>query len=178
MASGTSHARALLLTGLPGTGKTTVVRAALALLPGWRVTGFTTEEMREGGRRVGFRGITLEGNEVVMAHVSFHGHARVGGYGVDVAAIDVLASSLASELGADAYLIDEIGKMECFSDAFVSAVRRLLDRPVRVVATVAAHGAGLIAEVKAHPGAVLWEVTRSNRERLPLKVAQWLQAAR
>jgi nucleoside-triphosphatase len=178
MASGTSHARTLLLTGSPGTGKTTVVRAAVARLPGWRVAGFTTEELRAGGRRVGFRGTTLDGHEVIIAHVSFPGHPRVGRYGVDVAAIDSLAASLAPGLDADAYLIDEIGKMECLSAAFVSAVRLLLASPVRTVATVAAAGAGLIAEVKARPDVTLWEVTRANRSSLPAEVAAWLEATR
>lgn len=168
----------LLLTGLPGVGKTTVVRAVPVLLPGVRLSGFTTEEIREGGRRLGFRGKTLDGREVVIAHVSFKGGPRVGRYGVDVAAIDELACSLNPQLEVDACLVDEIGKMECLSDAFVAAVRRLLAEPVRLVATVAARGSDLIAEVKAHPGAVLWQVTRANRSSLPTEVAAWLAATR
>jgi len=47
--------RILLLTGAPGVGKTTLVRRAAEGLSGLRVAGFTTEEIRDGGRRRGFR---------------------------------------------------------------------------------------------------------------------------
>jgi nucleoside-triphosphatase len=171
-------ARVLLLTGNPGVGKTTVIRAVPALLPGWHLAGFTTEEILEAGRRLGFRGTTLDGLETVIAHVSFTGPARVGKYGVDVRAIDNLAGVLDPQFVADAYIVDEIGRMECLSTALVAAVRGLLAAPVRLVATVAARGRGLIAEVKAHPGAVLWQVTRANRSSLPAEVAAWLAATR
>lgn len=171
-------ARVLLLTGNPGVGKTTVIRAVPALLPGWHLAGFTTEEIREAGRRLGFRGTTLDGHETVIAHISFTGRARVGKYGVDVRAIDELAGALGPQRGVHAYLVDEIGRMECTSTALVAAVRDLLAAPVRLVATVAARGSGLIAEVKAYPGAVLWQVTRANRSSLPAEVAAWLSATR
>jgi nucleoside-triphosphatase len=159
-------------------GKTTVIRALPPLLPGWRLAGFTTEEIREKDRRLGFRGTTLDGHDVIIAHVSLMGPARVGRYGVDVRAIDELAGALDPQRGADAYLVDEIGKMECHSTAFVAAVRGLLASPVRLVATVAVHGGGLIAEVKAHPGAVFWQVTHANRSSLPAEVAAWVRATR
>ena len=178
MVDPTTPARVLLLTGLPGVGKTTVMRAVPALLPGSRLSGFTTEEMREAGRRLGFRGTTLDGHETIIAHVSFPGPARVGKYGVDVRAIDELALALDPQRGADTYLVDEVGKMECLSSAFVAAVRTLLAARARLVATVAARGGGLIAEVKAHPGAVLWQVTHANRSSLPAEVAAWARAAR
>ncbi|MDR7439301.1 MAG: nucleoside-triphosphatase, partial [Armatimonadota bacterium] len=43
----------MLLTGRPGVGKTTVVRAVVERLSA-RVGGFYTEEIREAGRRQGF----------------------------------------------------------------------------------------------------------------------------
>jgi len=170
-------ARVLLLTGLPGVGKTTVMRAVPALLPGWRLAGFTTEEIRECGRRLGFRGTTLGGHETVIAHISFPGPARVGRYGVDIQTLDEIARALDPDQLADVYLVDEIGRMECLSPAFVAAVRTLLAAPVRLVATVAARGGGVIAEVKAQPGAALWQVTHANRSSLAAEVAAWLEVS-
>ena len=178
MPDSSRSARVLLLTGQPGVGKTTVIRALQTLLGGWRMAGFTTEEIRQGDRRMGFQGRTVDGRVVLIAHREFLGSQRVGAYGVDVSAIDRLAPSLTPRNGIDAYLIDEIGRMECMSKAFDAAVRQLLAVPVRVVATVSAPGAGLVADVKNHPRAQLWEVTPGNRSALPAEIVAWLQTAR
>lgn len=50
------------------------------------------------------------------------------------------------------------------SVAFVKAVRLLLERDVAVLATVALHGQGFIAEVKSWPGVQRVEVRRDNRD--------------
>ena len=44
----------LLLTGVPGVGKTTVIRTVAQPLAGKRLSGFLTEEIREEGWRLGF----------------------------------------------------------------------------------------------------------------------------
>ena len=170
-------ARVLLLSGLPGVGKTTVVRALPALVSGWRFAGFTTDEILQHGHRVGFQGRTIDGRVLLIAHQEFAG-ARVGKYGVDVPAIDQLAASLLPRNGVEAYLIDEVGKMECMSTVFVQAVQRLLALPVRIVATVSAKGGGLIETIKNHPRAQLWDVTAGNRASLPGEIVAWLQSAR
>ncbi len=164
----------LLLTGRPGIGKTTVMLRLAGLLAGRRLAGFTTAEIREAGRRVGFRGTTLDGREVVIAHESLRGSPRVSRYGVDTGAIAVLAASLAPDPGVEVYLIDEIGKMECLCPQFVAAVERLASSPVPVVATVSERGGGLIAQVKRWPDATLWQVTHANRDLLPARTGAWL----
>jgi nucleoside-triphosphatase len=73
-------------------------------------------------------------------------------------------------------LIDEIGKMECFSLRFVTAVRSLLDGRRPMVATVAIKGGGFIAEAKARPDVEIWQVTKANREELPERLAAALTA--
>ena len=73
-------------------------------------------------------------------------------------------------------LIDEIGKMECFSSRFVAAVRRLLDDRKPVVATIAIKGGGFIAEAKARPDVEIWQVTKANRVELPERLAAALTA--
>lgn len=171
----------LLLTGRPGVGKTTVLREAAKLLEGWRLAGFFTEEIREGGARTGFRGVGFGGGpgggpETVIARAD-EGQPRVGRYAVDVAAIDEIAGATlrVGDDEADAVLIDEIGRMECLASEFLDSVTDLLDSPLPLVATVAYEGTGLIAEVKNRPDALLWEVTPDNRDRLPAEVVAWLQ---
>lgn len=165
----------LLITGAPGVGKTTVIRRVAEQLQRKRLGGFYTAEIRERGARPGFRLVDCAGRERVVAHVAFDTGHRVGKYGVDVAAIDEAAAALDPVPGVDAYLVDEIGKMECFSARFCAAVRALLDGPIPLVATVAIRGGGLIAEVKSAAQSELWEVTRANRDDLPARVTGWLE---
>ncbi len=86
MGKAESHPRILLLTGVPGVGKTTLIRNVARDLPVGSLRGFYTQEMREHGRRTGFRLITFHGEEGVMAHIDFPHSAQVGKYPVDVAA--------------------------------------------------------------------------------------------
>jgi|SRR5467141_796215 len=171
--------RVLLITGVPGVGKTTILRRVKGLLAGRRIRGFLTDEIRsERGERRGFQIETLDGQTARLAGVGLRSPDRVGRYGVDLNALDAVAvPALAPEEGA-VYLIDEIGKMECLSGAFTDAVARLLDSACPVIATVAQRGKGFIAEVKRHSRAESWEVTRANRDAMPGRIASWLDEER
>ena len=74
------------------------------------------------------------------------------------------------------YLVDEIGKMECLSRAFVDAMRRLVERGIPLVATVAQRGSGFIEEVKRRHDAEVWTVTEATRETLPDRIVAWIKA--
>jgi len=167
--------RVLLITGMPGVGKTTVIRRVAERLRSVHLGGFYTEELREAGERTGFRLVDFEGRALTFAHVDFGG-PRVSRYGVDVAALDARAEALLAPRPEIAvYLVDEIGKMECLSARFIAAMRRLLASDRIVVATVARKGEGFIAEAKQWPGTTLWEVSHDNRDRLPDEIAGWLE---
>ena len=179
MTTGRPRLRRLLLTGRPGVGKTTVLRRTAERLSDWKLAGFYTLEIRREGRRQGFRAVTFDDREWVIAHVSFTGPPRVGKYGVDVAAIDDLADlTLAESPETELFIVDEVGKMECLSEVFVHRMRRLLDTGQLLVATVAEHGPGLIAEVKRREDSALWAVTFENRDALPNQVGSWLRSGR
>ncbi len=162
--------KTILLTGRPGVGKTTLIRHLAELLSNRAIAGFYTGEIREAGQRQGFGATTFSGGSCVLAHVSLKSRQRVGRYGVDVAAFERL---VLPELArpCDVMLIDEIGKMECFSAQFVDVVRGLLEGPTPVVATIAVSGARFIAEVKRRPDVEIWQVTRESREEMPRRVA-------
>jgi nucleoside-triphosphatase len=167
--------RHILLTGRPGIGKTTVIVRLVERLQHLKVAGFYTEEMRERGQRRGFRATTFSDRSIVMAHVDIKTRHRVGRYGVDVPAFEQL---VLPELArpADLILIDEIGKMECFSSSFVSTVRSLLDAATPVIATVAVSGGGFIAEVKSRPDVEILNVTYENRSDLPKSITSSIRA--
>ena len=172
-----SIADALLLTGAPGVGKTTAIKKVARRQN--RVAGFFTEEIRQNGSRQGFRLVPFEGNPRILAHVDIDSKARVSKYGVDVDMLEEVASTLLRpDPKVDLYIIDEIGKMECFSARFVECVRALLNGEALVLATIAARGAGFIAEVKARPDVEIWEVTRGNRDEIPVRAIDWLDRRR
>jgi nucleoside-triphosphatase len=167
----------LLLTGSPGCGKTTVLERVLEQLGDLRLAGFLTLELREHGQRVGFEAVGLGGRRVVLAHVRYQSRVSVGRYGVEPdRLIPLIEEELSRPLGAvDAYLIDEIGKMECHCPQFIEAIRRILEEPVQVVATIALRGGGFIAEVKNRPEVQIVEVTNGNRQALPGQIAVWVK---
>ena len=171
-----SDPHALLLTGPPGVGKTTVIRRAAEELSGLRIRGFTTEEIRQAGQRVGFRIETFDGATAVLAHVKGRSPQRVGKYAVDLTALDGIAKDQLSRCFAgEVIFIDEIGKMETLSSYFVEKAESLLNSRVVLVATVGLRGGGFIEAVKRRPDVLLWTVSRSNRDRMPAEVAAWVR---
>ena len=88
----------------------------------------------------------------------------MGRYGVEP---DRLVPLIEEELcrppeTVDAYLIDEIGKMECHCPQFIDAVRRILEGPVPLFAGIALRGGGFIAEVNQRPDVQVVEVNQGN----------------
>ena len=168
---------ALFLTGRPGVGKTTVIQTVVARLRG-NAGGFYTEEIREGGRRTGFRLVTLDGPRGTLASVNISGPYRVGKYGVhlhDLEQVGVQALWRAVEQpDVSVVVIDEIGKMELVSPAFREAVLVALDGPKEVLATVMARSHPWVDRLKRRDDVTLVEVTLANRQALPERILGWL----
>lgn len=162
---GTLTAENLLVTGAPGTGKTTLVRRVAEGMPG--VAGFYTAEVRDEGRRAGFELVGFDGRRALLAHTTIRGRHRVGRYGVDVAAFEAfLAATPLSGAGVRLVFIDEIGRMECLSPRFRDLIAALLDGPLPVVATVSLRGDSFIEGLKARLDVRLVVVTEANRDAL------------
>lgn len=156
----------MLLWGNPGCGKSTLVERVLGRLcrP---ARGFVTREIREAGRRVGFSILTLDGREGILAHRQMRGSLRVGSYGVSLDDLEELGIASISHCGqGELLVIDEIGKMECFSGAFQEAVRQALDGPCDLLATLGKGGGPFMDWVRAHSKARLVQVTTANRDGL------------
>lgn len=159
--------RHVLLTGVPGVGKTTLIRALADRLAVYQPAGFYTEEIREQEIRKGFQLITLDGRRQMLAHVGHLGPHRIGRYRVDVDGFERLLAGLdLPHSPARLVIIDEIGKMECLSRRFREDMQALLDSSRIVVATIALKGEGFIRRVKGRRDCRLITVTLENRQHL------------
>jgi len=171
-----SKSAKILLTGLPGCGKTTAVVQIIESLNCKKVAGFYTQEIRQGDVRKGFSWTRLDGATGILAHVNIKGRYRVGKYGVDVAGFEksVVPVLDIERSDTELFVIDEIGKMECLSGKFVAAVRRLFASDKSVLATVARKGTSLISEVKSYPRTRLFNLTKQGRDKTIAEVLQIL----
>jgi nucleoside-triphosphatase len=168
---GLSEARVVtekvLLTGRPGCGKTTLIKRVVNNLP-QRAGGFYTEEIHDGGMRTGFKLVTLEGNEVVFAHVDLKTPEHVGKYRLDLSALERIGVGAVCQAVRTRRLvvIDEIGPMEIRSAIFRETVNEALDSEVLVLATIFARSLPFTDVIKSRPDVTLIEVRPDNRERL------------
>ncbi len=159
----------LLLTGIPGIGKTTVIRSTLRNLKGVECSGFYTEERRHQGQRIAFKIVTLDGKEGTLASVDRGRPPTVGKYTVRVEEFEKIVLPLIDPdvTPSDLYVIDEIGKMELLSHSFRTKVVDLLARSSNLLATIAKKGKGFIEQLKGRNDIEIIEVTRQNRDQLP-----------
>lgn len=157
----------ILITGSPGSGKTTLIRNVLSKLS-MPAGGFYTQEIRQAGVRYGFEIVTLDGERGVLAHVDMRGRHRVGKYGVDIDALEGLAVSAILDAAAQGKLvvIDEIGPMEILSDRFRRAVLDTLNSHAPVLASIVQRSTPFTDRIKSIAGITLLEVRRDNRQAL------------
>jgi len=168
-----------LLTGRPGTGKTTVIRQAIAGAE-IKVGGFYTEDIRndDDGTRQGFSITALNGQNATLAHVDNRSRYRVGKYGVDITALnDVGVAAVERALEeSDLIVIDEIGRMELLSPRFREAVLKAVDSGKKVLATILLNPHPFTDEVKRHPNAKVVELTRANRDVVLTEILGWIRS--
>ena len=157
----------ILLTGRPGCGKTTVVKRVMADLAA-PAGGFYTEEVRESGQRVGFKMVTLAGQEALLAHVDFKTPQRVGKYGLDLSALDTVGvAALRGAMRArQLVVLDEIGPMELRSAIFRDVVAEIFEIGVPVLATITAQPFPFTNALKKRSDVNVIEVRATNREQL------------
>ena len=161
----------ILITGFPGTGKTTLIIKLAKALKDFHPVGFYTTEIREGGGRVGFELVSLDGRKGLLSHINIQSPFKVGKYKVDIQGFeDFLDEIPFLESPTRLIMIDEIGKMECLSARFKSLLKEILDSEKWLIATIAQKGGGPIAETKKREDITLFEMAPINRDSLFLEI--------
>ena len=138
--------RLLLITGSPGTGKTSVLLKAVDALKarGYSVGGVISREARVGWARVGKYRVNLEDLDNIGANAIVNAAEN----------FDVVA-------------IDEIGPMELFSEKFKEAVKRAVESGKLVIGVVHWKAKDmLVEEVKNREDTEIIVVTYENRDNL------------
>jgi len=164
--------RLLFVTGRPGIGKTTVLLNAAEELKvkGYRVGGMISKEVRRDGTRVGFEIVNFgTGVKGWLAHVEQRVGPRVGKYTVNLEDLDSIGANavLDASMNADIVIIDEIGPMELFSQAFRKAVHEALNSTKLVMAAI--HHTTrdpIIESIKKRDDAFITTVSLANRTDL------------
>jgi len=154
------------LTGAPSSGKTTVIKKVIEGMD-HPANGFYTEEERVDGKRVGFLMKTLDGRNGYLAHQDIKSDYHIRRYGVSIENIENIAVPSITPVKNNIIILDEIGKMECFSRAFKQAAANALDSPNIVIGTITFGGDDFIREVKKRKDVEINEVTMDNRNSLP-----------
>jgi nucleoside-triphosphatase len=156
----------IFLTGPPSSGKTTVIKKIIPRLQA-PAQGFYTEEERIGDRRVGFMMKSLDGRQGYLAHQDIRSEFHIRRYGVSIENIEgIAAGSIDPQRGA-IIILDEIGKMECFSEVFRETVLRVLSSSNIVLGTIALGGDDFIRMIRGSDGMDITVVTDENRNILP-----------
>jgi nucleoside-triphosphatase len=89
----------------------------------------------------------------------------VGKYGVNLEDIDRIAvPSLVSPRPGDLVVVDEIGKMECFSPLFRETLVRVLNSGTAVLGSIALKGERFIEEIKGRHDVSLVHLSEANRD--------------
>jgi nucleoside-triphosphatase len=161
----------LLITGLPGVGKTTLIKKLSEELKHLHPAGFYTGEIREKGVRKGFELISLDGKRGLLSHTDIRSPYRVGKYKIDIEAFETLLDEIPFfSPSTHLIVIDEIGKMECLSDRFKNLLKKIFDSGKLLIATIALKGGGLISEIKERQDIKLFELASHNRDLLFLEI--------
>ena len=159
--------RNILISGLPGIGKTTLIKKIYQELKDQSPIGFYTEEIRNEGQRKGFQLIGLNGHRTIFAHVLIESSYHVGKYRVDIEAFDKFLDSLNLKNSKNnLIIIDEIGKMECLSSKFIKLIWDILDSENKVIATISHTDGGIKGKIKQREDVELLKMNLNNRESI------------
>lgn len=132
----------ILITGPPRCGKSTLISKLIEHFTQKNrvIHGFFTPEVRKNSKRIGFDVEDIfSGEKVQLARINdFERKYRVGKYSVFINDFENYLERLfkLEDKSADLLIIDEIGKMELFSQKFQDLLKSLFNSNITIIATL------------------------------------------
>jgi len=127
----------IFISGKPMVGKTTLIKRIIEEFGIEHFFGFWTEEIREGKTRSGFILKTTWGVEKLFASKKIKTNYRVGKYYLLIENIDEIVDYILNNLNKNKIIvIEEIGRMEWYSEKFRNLINKILREEYDVLATV------------------------------------------
>lgn len=168
----------ILLTGRPRTGKTTLLKRIIKDLKN-PCGGFYTEEIRQGNQRIGFKIKTLNGKEGILAKKGLKSRFGLGKYGINIDDLEQIGVKAIEEAikEKEIIVIDEIGKMELFSQKFKDIVLKALDSGKRVIGVIHIQDLEFLKAIKSRKDVEVFEVNLDNHEEIFKKITSMLDSS-
>jgi nucleoside-triphosphatase len=166
----------ILLTGLPRTGKTTLLKTIISKLDS--CGGFYTEEiLNEDKKRMGFKIKTLDGKEGILALKGISSKFKLGKYGINLKDLEEIALPSVKEAlkNKSIIVIDEIGKMELFSEKFKNLVLEVLDSGKPLLGVIHKESIEFLNKIRKRKDVEVLEVNLNNHQDILYKVFSLLK---
>lgn len=164
----------ILLTAPPRTGKSTAIKKIVNMLGPGNCGGFYTEEIRQNDERVGFKIISLNGEEGILAHISFDSDYKISRYGVDLAVFEkICLKELSRAISSEKIkyiIIDEIGPMQLFSDEYKKILLQMLSINKPIIGTVFFTSHEWLDGFKKNKEVNMIEINEKNRNQVPIDI--------
>lgn len=167
------------ITGLPGSGKTYALLRVVDMLRSEEeisIGGMVDEPIQKDRKKVGFtvRNL-LTGQQQVFASTEIESKIMVGKIGVDLAKLEEVGVQAIRDAmeQCDVIVIDEVGKMEVESEAFVNIVKESLEVDKPMIITLHKKSRNpLLQDIRRRDDVRILEVTPTNRNLLPYKIVR------
>ena len=158
-------AKNVFITGIPGVGKTTLLKKLAHDLSMLVIKGFYKEKIVEEDSTRGYRVISFDFHDQILAHLFIEGPNKMDGFGVNIEGFEkFILPQLKNIEMVDLFIFDEIGKMECMSNSFCSGFNKILDAAVPVIATYSHHSTFQFKELKERKDTTFLQMTSKNRD--------------